>query len=86
MRAFVAAKLKALHTAGTKMYYGTHDAGQLLFVPHGWIIIEASACNVLIFGYRKAFMQVTPAAFTQYKTAISPYKASARDTSRMDNI
>ena len=57
-----------------------------MFVPHGWIVIEASACNDLIFGYRKAFMQVTPAAVTQYKTAISLYKASARDASRMDNI
>ena len=86
MRAYDAAKLAALSAAGVKMYHGTHDTGEFLFVPQGWIVIEASACTELIFGYRKAFMQVSQAAVNQYKTAISLYKASARDVSRMDAI
>ena len=86
MRAYDAAKLAALTAAGVNMYHGTHDTGELLFVPQGWIVIEASVSYDLIFGYRKAFMQMSKAAVSQYKSAISLYKASARDVSRMDKI
>ena len=67
--------------------YHNFKAGEVLFVPQGWVCCEAVAANVpVVYGVRKSFMAKSAASLEAYKFATELMRKSGRDVSRMQAI
>ena len=85
---FDQAQLQKLHSGGVKMRWLTHARGQVLYIPQGWVSVEhaPASTNTLVYGVRKSYVVRGAASRLNYQTALALYRASGRNTKRMEAI
>eukprot|EP00959_Pyramimonas_sp_CCMP1952_P047896 1000027-Pyramimonas_sp.AAC.1 len=70
---------------GMKIYRTTVKAGEILFVPAGWLI-ASKATTPLNYGVRKSVFFQNSSDKREYFKAKSLLASSGHDTSKMDQI
>ena len=82
-------RLKALAAAGVDMWQCIHVAGDLLYIPQGFICVESSVSakpSDLIFGFRKSFMAQTEQAIEQYGACDKVRMKAILDTMKAGSV
>ena len=69
---------------GVLIHNGSQKAGDILYVPQGWIAVEQTAQGRnLIYGVRKSMLMKSPAAVSNYECCLALFRSSKRIVTRM---
>lgn len=79
--------LKAWRDGGVKMMCHLCKAGDLVFVPAGWIAVEATQPEQkLVYGFRKTFFMSNQESINAYSAVRDLFQRAKRNTERMDEV
>ena len=78
------AGLRQLKDAGAKFEVALQVAGQAIYVPPGWIIIEESMRGVLLYGARKTLVVSSEKAVNAYQMLIGAMDLCGKPTTSMN--
>ena len=71
-----------LDAAGVVFVHAVQEAGSLIFVPQGWIVVESVQGNAEVHGCRKSFFHTGSKALLEYKATVALMEASQRPAER----
>ena len=61
-------------------------AKDVLYIPAGHVVIEKASEGMLLYGFRKAWMNIGDAAHQSYEAMIGCWRTEGRQTQRMEEI
>ena len=67
-------------------YFCQLAAGDVIYVPQGWICCERATSGALLYGVRKSFMVATQEGAANYNASVSVLRRSKRDVTKMEAI
>ena len=77
-------QLKFMAGKGVLIHHGSQNAGDILYVPQGWIMVEQAVHgHNFIHGVRNSMMLKSPAAVSNYECGLELFRTSNRIVTRM---
>ena len=72
-----------LKNQGAQFLYAKWLAQDTLFIPCGWIVVEATIFGSLVYGARRTFFTKSQNAFTSYEELLGCHVAAGKKTDHM---
>ena len=79
-------KTELLVSHGARICVLVQGAGDVLYIPMGWIVAERARSGALIYGMRCGTVCGQPEALMQMETTLKLLKADGRDTSKSELV